>query len=113
MKTAFVLVFAAALVLPGCASKNPSSANQRGWITTLPAIANDKGFQQEKYSPPTVQQAANPMDQSGRGDPQSSGTGAVEQGGNAPGRGDPTGTAAPGGAVTSPTPTGPGRGDNR
>ena len=37
----------------------------------------------------------------------------VEQGAPAAeGRGDPTGAAA-GGAVTSPTPTGPGRGDNQ
>jgi len=39
----------------------------------------------------------------------------VEQGAPAAdGRGDPTGApAAAGGAVTSPTPTGPGRGDNQ
>ena len=71
-------------------------------------------YAEEKQSPPpAVEQTANPMDKSGQGDPQSSGTGNVEQGGNAPGRGDPTGTAAPGGDVTSPTPKGPGRGDNQ
>jgi hypothetical protein len=75
---------------------------------TLSAYAEED----QSYAP-VVQQTANPMDQSGQGDPQSSGTGAVEQGGNAPGRGDPTGTAAPGGVVTSPTPTGPGRSDNQ
>jgi lipid-binding SYLF domain-containing protein len=35
MKTAFVLVLAAALVLPGCASKNPSPADQRDSILKM------------------------------------------------------------------------------
>jgi hypothetical protein len=66
----------------------------------------------KKSKPPAVQQSA-PADQSGRGAPQSSGTGGVTAGGNAAGRGNPTGTAAPGGGVTSPTPTGAGRSDNQ
>jgi len=39
----------------------------------------------------------------------SAGKGAVEQGGTQPGRGTPTGTAAPGGAVTTTPQTAPGR----
>ncbi len=91
---------------------------------TFSAYAIDQGTQgnppppqkhvkKKKHKSPTVQQSANPMDKSGQGAPQSSGTGAVTVGGNAPGRGDPTGTAAPGGAVTSPTPKGAGRADNQ
>ena len=66
----------------------------------------------KKSQSPTVQQSA-PADQSGRGAPQSSGTGGVTAGGNAAGRGNPTGTAAPGVAVTSPMPQGAGRSDNQ
>src|SRR6185436_16332557 len=80
---------------------------------TFSAFAADQATQQGQSAPPTVQQTANPMDQSGQGDSQSSGSGDVQQGGNAAGRGDPTGTAAPGGTITSPTPTGPGRADNQ
>jgi len=62
---------------------------------------------------PTVQQSGNPMDQSGQGAPQDTGTGAVEEGVAAQqGRGDPSG-ASTGEQVTSPVPTGPGRGDNQ
>jgi len=65
---------------------------------------------------PAVQQSANPIDESGRGAPSTTtNTGAVQVGAPAAeGRADPTGApAAGGGAVTSPTPTGPGRGDNQ
>jgi len=62
---------------------------------------------------PTVQQSGNPMDQSGQGAPQDTGTGAVEEGVAADqGRADPSGASA-GDTVTSPIPTGPGRGDNQ
>ena len=62
---------------------------------------------------PTVQQSGNPMDQSGQGAPQDTGTGAVEEGVAADqGRGDPSG-ASTGDTVSSPVPTGPGRGDNQ
>src|SRR5262245_15772990 len=69
----------------------------------------------KKSQAPTVQQSGNPMDQSGRGAPQSTGTGGVQQGAPAAqGRGDPTGAAAGGGGgVTSPTPAGPGRANNQ
>ena len=79
---------------------------------TFSAHSADQTAQPATTAPP-VQQSGKTSDESGRGAPQSSGTGTVEQGGNAPGRGDPTGTTPPGGAVTSPTPTGPGRGDNQ
>jgi len=62
---------------------------------------------------PTVQQSGNPMDQSGQGAPQDTGTGAVEEGVAAEqGRSDPSG-ASTGEPLTSPVPTGPGRGDNQ
>jgi hypothetical protein len=62
---------------------------------------------------PAVQQSGNPMDQSGQGAPQDMGTGAVEEGVAATeGRADPSG-ASTGETVTSPIPTGPGRGDNQ
>jgi hypothetical protein len=62
-----------------------------------------------------VEQSGNKMDESGRGAPQSSGTGNVEVGAPAAqGRGDPSGAPAAGsGSVGSLTPTGPGRGDNQ
>jgi hypothetical protein len=69
--------------------------------------------EEEQANAPTVDQTANPMDQTGQGDRQSSGTGDLEQGGNSVERGDPTGTSAPGGDVTSPLPTGAGRSDNQ
>ena len=59
--------------------------------------------------------AANPMDKSGQGAAQSSGTGGVKAGGesvNQPGRADPKATQGAGG-VTSPTPTGAGRANNQ
>jgi len=62
---------------------------------------------------PTVQQSGNAMDQSGQGAPQDTGSGAVEEGVAATeGRADPSG-ASTGDPVTSPVPTGPGRGDNQ
>ena len=88
----------------------------------LPALAavfvamTFSAYAEEKQSPPpAVEQTANPMDKSGQGDPQSSGTGGVKAGGETvdqPGRADPTPSQGAGG-VTSPTPTGPGRGDNQ
>jgi hypothetical protein len=69
----------------------------------------------KKSKPPTVEQSGNPMDKSGQGAPQSSGTGDVKAGGetvNQPGRADPTPSQGAGG-VTSPTPQGAGRGDNQ
>jgi hypothetical protein len=68
----------------------------------------------KKSKAPAVEQSGNPMDQSGRGAPQSTGTGGVQQGAPAAeGRGTPTGAPAAGGAVTSPTPKGAGRSDNQ
>jgi hypothetical protein len=67
----------------------------------------------KKSKTPGVSQSANPMDKSGQGAPQSSGTGGVQAGGNEPGRGAPTGTAAPGGAISTPLPKGAGRSDNQ
>lgn len=75
---------------------------------TLPAYAEE-----DQSNASAVDQTANPMDQAGQGDAQYSGAGDVEQGGNAVERGDPTGMSAPGGDVTSPTPTGDGRSDNQ
>ncbi len=74
-----------------------------------------KHAKKKKHKAPTVQQSANPMDKSGQGASQSTGTGAVQQGAPATeGRGTPTGApAAGGGAVTSPTPKGAGRADNQ
>jgi len=69
----------------------------------------------KKSKPPTVQQSSNPMDKSGQGGAQPSGTGDVKAGGETvkqPGRADPTPSQGAGG-VTSPTPKGPGRGDNQ
>jgi hypothetical protein len=67
----------------------------------------------KKSKSPGVGQSANPMDKSGQGAAQSSGTGGVQAGAPAAqGRGAPSG-AAGGGAVTSPTPTGAGRSDNQ
>jgi hypothetical protein len=52
--------------------------------------------------------------QAGRGAPAANtGAAAVTEGGTQPGRGTPTGTAAPGGAVQAVPPKGPGRGDNQ
>ena len=65
----------------------------------------------KKSQPADVQSSANPMDKSGQGAAQSTGTGAVKAGGesvNQPGRADPKATQGAGG-VTSPTPTGAGR----
>jgi len=67
----------------------------------------------KKSKTPGVSQSANPMDKSGQGAPQSSGVGGVQAGGNEPGRGAPTGTAAPGGGVATPMPKGAGRSDNQ
>lgn len=64
---------------------------------------------------PGVGQTANPMDKSGQGAAQSSGTGAVKAGGesvNQPGRADPKATQGAGG-IKSPTPTGAGRANNQ
>jgi hypothetical protein len=72
-----------------------------------------KHAKKKKSKPAGVSQSANPMDKSGQGAAQSSGTGGVQAGAPAAqGRGTPTG-AAGGGAVTSPTPKGPGRADNQ
>jgi hypothetical protein len=64
---------------------------------------------------PGVGQQANPMDKSGQGAAQSSGTGGVKAGGesvNQPGRADPNASKGAGG-VTSPTPQGAGRANNQ
>jgi hypothetical protein len=69
----------------------------------------------KKSKTPPVQQSSNPMDKSGQGGAQPSGTGDVKAGGETvkqPGRADPTPSQGAGG-VTSPTPKGPGRGDNQ
>ena len=69
----------------------------------------------KKSKPPTVQQSGNPMDKSGQGGAQPSGTGDVKAGGETvkqPGRADPTPSQGAGG-VTSSTPKGPGPGDNQ
>jgi len=77
---------------------------------SLPAYAADQDTQ-----PTTVQSSGNPMDQSGQGTPQYTGAGAVQVGDPAAqGRSDPSGAPEPGaGQVTSPLPTGAGRGDNQ
>jgi len=94
---------------------------------TFSAYAVDQGTQgnppaptkqtksKKKSKPAGVSQSANPMDKSGQGTAQSSGTGGVQAGAPAAeGRGTPTGQpAAGGGAVTSPTPKGAGRADNQ
>jgi hypothetical protein len=81
--------------------------------TTSPT--HQKHHAKKKSKTPTVQQSGSPMDQSGRGAPQSTGAGGV-QAGAAPahGRSDTSGApAAGGGAVASPTPKGAGRSDNQ
>jgi len=77
--------------------------------------AKQSKSKKKKAKAPTVGQSANPMDKSGQGAAQSSGTGGVQAGAPAAeGRGTPTGQpAAGGGAVTSPTPNGAGRADNQ
>jgi len=94
---------------------------------TFSAYAVDQGTQgnppaptkqtkkKKKAKSPTVQQSGNPIDKSGQGAPQSTGTGGVQAGAPAAqGRGTPSGAAAAGGGgVTSPTPKGPGRADNQ
>ena len=77
--------------------------------------APQKHAKKKKHKSATVQQSANPMDKSGQGAAQSSGTGSVKAGGesvNQPGRADPTASKG-GGAVTSPTPTGAGRANSQ
>ena len=74
-----------------------------------------KHAKKKKAKPAGVQSSANPMDKSGQGAAQSSGTGGVKAGGesvNQPGRADPKATQGAGG-VTSPTPTGAGRANNQ
>jgi len=67
----------------------------------------------KKHKSSSVQQSANPMDKSGQGAAQSSGTGGVQAGAPAAqGRGTPSGAAA-GGGVSSPTPQGAGRANNQ
>jgi len=62
---------------------------------------------------PTVQDSYTPVGQSVQGESQNTGTGPVEEGVPAEeGRGDPSGGST-GEPVTSPTPTGQGRGDNQ
>ena len=90
---------------------------------TVAAYAADQSTQpqtqkhakKKKSKSPTVQQSANPMDKSGQGTAQSSGTGGVKAGGesvNQPGRADPKATQGAGN-VSSPTPTGAGRANNQ
>jgi hypothetical protein len=77
--------------------------------------AKQQAKKKKKSKPPTVQQSGNPMDKSGQGGAQPSGTGDVKAGGETvkqPGRADPTPSQGAGG-VTSPTPKGAGRGDNQ
>jgi hypothetical protein len=95
-------------------------------VVTFSAYAIDQGTQgnppapqkhakKKKSKPATVHQSANPMDKSGQGAAQSSGTGGVKAGGesvNQPGRADPKATQGAGG-VTSSTPTGAGRANNQ
>lgn len=74
-----------------------------------------KHAKKKKHKSAGVQSSANPMDKSGQGAPQSSGTGAVKAGGEStsqPGRADPTASQGAGG-VKSPTPTGAGRANNQ
>ena len=78
-------------------------------FSTVPFAA----YAADDNAAPTVQQSGNPMDESGQGAPQDTGTGAVEEGVAAEqGRGDPSG-ASTGQPVTSPVLTGPGRADNQ
>jgi hypothetical protein len=79
--------------------------------TTPPA----KHAKKKKHKSTGVSQSANPMDKSGQGAAQSSGTGGVKAGGESvsqPGRADPTPTQGAGG-IKSPTPTGAGRANNQ
>jgi hypothetical protein len=74
-----------------------------------------KPAKKKKHKSTGVSQSANPMDKSGQGTAQSSGTGAVKAGGesvNQPGRADPKATQGAGG-ISSPTPTGAGRANNQ
>lgn len=89
------------------------SAYAQDASTTNPPAKHAK--KKKKSKSPAVGQSANPMDKSGQGAAQSSGTGGVQAGAPAAqGRGTPTGApAAGGGAVTSPTPKGAGRSDNQ
>ena len=77
--------------------------------------APQKHAKKKKHKSTGVSQSANPMDKSGQGGAQSSGTGGVQAGAPAAqGRGTPSGAAAAGGGgVTSPTPKGAGRADNQ
>ena len=82
-------------------------------IAALLSTAAFAAYAADDGAAPTVQQSGNPMDESGQGAPQDTGTGAVEEGVAAEqGRGDPSG-ASTGESVTSPLPTGPGRSDNQ
>jgi hypothetical protein len=70
-----------------------------------PLPPQEKHAKKKKSESPTAQQSANPADQA-----QPSGTGGVQEGSNAPGRGDPNSTTmTPGGAAASPAPTDSGR----
>lgn len=83
--------------------------------STPPAKQSKKKKSKSSTAAPAVGQSANPMDKSGQGAKQSSGTGSVKAGGesvNQPGRADPTPSKGAGG-VTSPTPTGAGRANNQ
>jgi hypothetical protein len=65
----------------------------------------EKLAKKKKSESPTVQQSGNPADQSGQNAAQPSGAGDVQQGNNASGRGDPTGTTmTPGAAPTNQSP---------
>jgi hypothetical protein len=82
-------------------------------IAALLSTAAFAAYAADDDAAPTVQQSGNPMDESGQGAPQDTGTGAVEEGVAAQqGREDPSG-ASTGDSVSSPIPTGPGRGDNQ
>ena len=86
------------------------SAYAQDASTTQPPAKHAK---KKKHKSGGVSQSANPMDKSGQGAAQSSGTGGVQAGAPAAqGRGTPSG-AAGGGAVASPTPKGAGRADNQ
>jgi hypothetical protein len=88
------------------------SAYAQDTSTTHPPAKQAK---KKKHKSTGVSQSANPMDKSGQGAAQSSGTGGVQAGAPAAqGRGTASGAAAAGGGgVTSPTPKGPGRADNQ
>jgi hypothetical protein len=57
-----------------------------------PPSSLEKLAKQRKSESSSVQQSGNPADQSGQGAAQPSGAGDVQQGGNASGRGDSSGT---------------------